>query len=150
MNPSSRSAESSPSRIPEFGSRREQRDRLLGLVYQMDLTDTTAAEVIDAQGDELEPFVTSRLIGIEHHRSEIDALLDLYAEQWTVSRMPLLDRAAMRLATYELVHCLEVPTAVVVAEAVELVGKYSTAESQRFVNGLLGRVATVSRPKASQ
>lgn len=116
----------------------------------MDLTDTTAAEVIDAQGDELEPFVTSRLIGIEHHRSEIDALLDLYAEQWTVSRMPLLDRAAMRLATYELVHCLEVPTAVVVAEAVELVGKYSTAESQRFVNGLLGRVATVSRPKASQ
>ncbi|MGB2757496.1 MAG: transcription antitermination factor NusB [Acidimicrobiia bacterium] len=150
MNPPTAAPPSQPSRIPEFGSRREQRDRLLGLIYQMDLREVSAAKIIESQGDELEPFVTERLIGIEAHRVEIDALLDEYSQQWTVSRMPLLDRAAMRLATFELAHCPEIPTAVVVSEAVELVRKYSTAESQRFVNGLLGKIAIEARPGAAQ
>ena len=139
MNPTETSS------TPELGSRREQRDRLLGLLYQLDIRETDAATIVAAQGDALEPFVVERLEGVAAHQAEIDAMLDTYAEQWTVARMPAIDRAAMRLAAFELLHCPELPVAIIVAEAVELVRRYSTAESQRFVNGLLAKIAVMSR-----
>ncbi len=148
MEDTSSPHDSTSGRTPDVGTRREQRDRLLGLIYQLDVRECDAETVLMEQGDEVEAFVAERLIGVEQHQLEIDALLDSYAEQWTVSRMPALDRAALRLATYELLYCTDLPVAVVVAEAVELVRKYSTAESQRFVNGLLARIASVARPVA--
>jgi N utilization substance protein B len=60
--------------------------------------------------------------------------------------MPAVDRAVLRLATFELVHRPDVPTGAVISEAVELATHYSTDESGRFVNGMLGAIAADVRP----
>ena len=68
------------------------------------------------------------------------------AQGWSVERMPAVDRAIVRMATYELLRQADVPTAVVVSEAVELAQQFSTDESGRYVNGLLSAIAKQARP----
>jgi N utilization substance protein B len=60
--------------------------------------------------------------------------------------MPVVDRTVLRMATYELLHRPDVPTAAVISEAVELVKRYSTDDSGRFVNGMLSSIAEEVRP----
>jgi N utilization substance protein B len=79
--------------------------------------------------------------GVADHREEIDELIASYAQGWTIDRMPNVDRAVLRIASWELLHNPEVPAAVAIDEAVELVKEYSTEDSARFVNGVLGKVA---------
>lgn len=83
--------------------------------------------------------------GADAHRIEIDELLARFSQRWSVERMPVVDRALLRLAVYELGWRPDVPTAVVIDEAVDLARQYSTEDSPRFVNGLLGAVATELR-----
>ena len=68
-------------------------------------------------------------------------LLQRHVQGWTIDRMAVLDRTLLRMAAYELAHEPSVPVAVVISEAVELAKQYSTEESGRFVNGVLGSVA---------
>ena len=70
----------------------------------------------------------------------------MFSEHWSLDRMPVVDRALLRLGTYELGWCPGVPTAVAITEAVELAKQYSTKDSGRFVNGLLSRIAAELRP----
>lgn len=79
--------------------------------------------------------------GVSDHRDEIDELIMSYAQGWTLDRMPNVDRALLRLASWEILFNDEVPTAVAIDEAVELAKEYSTDDSGRFVNGVLGRIA---------
>lgn len=76
---------------------------------------------------------------------EIDSLLGSISEHWAVSRMPLVDRNILRLATYELLHLSDTPTSVAINEAVELAKVYGGDDSSKFVNGVLGRVAEQHR-----
>ena len=78
---------------------------------------------------------------------EIDDLISGHAIGWTVDRMPVVDRALLRMATFELMARPDVPTGVVISEAVELATQYSTDESGRFVNGMLATIAGVIRPR---
>ena len=88
-----------------------------------------------------DPYAIVLVRGVERHGAELDELLREYSEHWAVERMPALDRAVLRLGCFELTHELDVPTAVVISEAVELAKQYSTENSGRFVNGLLARIA---------
>ena len=72
---------------------------------------------------------------------QIDAIIAKFSEHWSLERMPVVDRALLRIGTYELGWLPEVPTAVAITEAVELAKQYSTKDSGRFVNGLLARIA---------
>ena len=74
-------------------------------------------------------------------RDELDAIIERYAEGWTLSRMPSLDRNILRLALAEIVCFDDIPTSVSIDEAVDLAKEYSTAESGAFVNGILGSFA---------
>ena len=64
------------------------------------------------------------------------------AENWTLERMPIVDRNIIRIATYEIVYCDDIPTGVAINEAVEMAKAFGTDESPKFVNGVLGRIAT--------
>ncbi len=75
------------------------------------------------------------------HREEIDELIASYAQGWTIERMPNVDRAILRIASWEMLHNPEVPAAVAINEAVALAKEYSTDDSSRFVNGVLGKIA---------
>lgn len=74
------------------------------------------------------------------HGKEIDALIDSYADRWSLQRMPLVDRNLLRLGIAELLYLPEVPPGVTVNEYVELAKLFSTEDSGKFVNGILGRV----------
>ena len=129
-------------------SRREARERALGLAYESELRGVSGAEVLAGLPVEPDPYARDIVIGIDEHREEIDALIRKYSEHWSLERMPVLDRALLRIGTFELAWVPDTPTAVVITEAVELAREYSTKDSGRFVNGLLARIAEDVRPEA--
>jgi N utilization substance protein B len=77
--------------------------------------------------------------GVAMHRDELDGLLGSLSKNWRVERMALVDRNVIRLALFELKFCADVPTNVVLNEAIELAKLFGTAEASAFVNGLLDR-----------
>ncbi len=94
--------------------------------------------------------LTGMLIrGVEEMRADIDACIVENARGWVLDRMPALDRAVLRLAIFELMQRGDVPTAVVIDEAVELAKRFSTDDSGRFVNGVLAAVAKQVRANES-
>jgi N utilization substance protein B len=121
--------------------RRAARERALELLYEAEAKDSTAGAVIDALPVAPDAYASMLAVGVDDHRPEIDELVARYAKGWALDRMPAVDRALLRLATYELLHHSEVPVAVVISEAVELASQFSTDDSSRFVNGVLSAIA---------
>ncbi|MEO6809137.1 MAG: transcription antitermination factor NusB [Isosphaeraceae bacterium] len=88
----------------------------------------------------LQDFARALVDGARTHQPEIDALITRVAENWRLDRMAAIDRNILRLGAYEILFCPEVPTKVAINEALELAKRYSTAQSSRFVNGILDRL----------
>jgi transcription antitermination protein NusB len=125
-------------------ARSKARKRAVDVLYESDLRGTDPADTLAdrrALGDPpLHEYTVELVEGVRANRARVDEILAEYAEGWTVARMPDVDRAVLRLAVYELLWREEVPSAVVIDEAVELAKSLSTDESPRFVNGVLARV----------
>lgn len=133
-----------------MGARSKARKRALDALYAADLRAENAAETLDRAieaGEGPTNDYTAQLVrGVVEHRARIDEVLATYAQGWTLARMPAVDRNVLRLGVYEVLWVDDVPDAVAVTEAVDLVRHLSTDESPSFVNGVLG---TVVRDKAS-
>lgn len=84
--------------------------------------------------------------GVLDHLAELDEAIDAASRRWRLERMPVVDRAILRIGLYELRYHPETPTAVVIAEAVNLAKRFSTENSGRFVNGVLAALAKKERP----
>jgi N utilization substance protein B len=96
-------------------------------------------------------FTRSLLDGVQAHIQEIDELIVQTSENWTLERMPLVDRSILRLATYEMLCVEDIPFSVSINEAVELAKRFGGEdESSRFVNGVLGRIAAQLDPDGSR
>lgn len=80
---------------------------------------------------------------VESNIERINEIIDTYSQAWPLERMPAVDRAIVRVGIAELLWRPEVDSGVAVSEAVEIAGVLSTPESGRFINGLLGQVATL-------
>lgn len=126
--------------------RRDARERALGLLYEAEQKGCTGGEVLAGLPVAADDFAAALVRAVDEHRDRIDALLEEFAQGWTLARMPALDRAALRMGTAELLTRPDVPTPVVLNEVVDLAKRFSTDDSGRFVNGLLARVATEVRP----
>jgi transcription antitermination protein NusB len=85
-------------------------------------------------------FTEALTAGVKEHQTALDAMISKVAENWRLDRMAAIDRNILRLGAYEMLHCPEVPAKVAINEALELAKRYSTAQSSRFVNGILDRV----------
>jgi N utilization substance protein B len=130
------------------GSERSQaRERALTLLYEAEAKDVPVAVVLTTLPLEPLPFATELTDGVEANRAEIDGLLSRYSTGWSLERMPVIDRSVLRIGVFELVYRPDVPTAVVLSEAVDLATRFSTEDSGRFVNGLLARIAKEVRPE---
>ena len=112
----------------------EPRERAFSALYRADQLKVGTTEGLSGRAERL-------AAGTLRHLREIDELIDGAAEHWTVGRMPAVDRALLRLATYELVHERDTPTAVILSETVRIAKEYSTQNSGRFVNGVLATIA---------
>ena len=125
--------------------RHEARERALGLLYEAESRQIDAEELLASLPLEPAPYAVAALRGIDASRAEIDALVERHSDGWAVSRMPMIDRAILRLSTWELIKRADVPVAVVIDEAVELAKEYSTERSPSFINGVLDAVAREAR-----
>ena len=124
-----------------IGSRREARERAFGLLYEAETKDVAPSVVVQALPLPPEEFTLELVRGVESHQDELDTVIRRFAREWKLERMPALDRALLRLGTFELLHRHDVPTGAVISEAVELAKRFSTEDSGRFVNGMLSAVA---------
>ena len=104
-------------------------------------------QVLGSQVLAAEPYTDDLVRGVAERREELDALIGELARGWTLQRMPRLDVVVMRVACYELAHRNDVPRGVVLAEAVDLAGRYGTDDSAKFVNGVLSAAANRLRPE---
>jgi N utilization substance protein B len=129
-----------------MGKRRSGRQLALRTLFQIDVGGISPEEAISLSfstgetAPEVLAFSRQLVEGVVAHRADIDRLIEQYARGWTLERMANVDRNVLRLAVFELLHLPDVPPSVAVDEAVELAKKYSTAESGRFVNGILGNL----------
>ena len=124
-------------------SRSKARSRALTVLYESEVRglalDGTLQQRLDDQDPPVADYTVELVRGVVDHQEQIDALLGRYSQEWTLGRMPAVDRNALRLALFEMGHT-EVPAEVAIDEAVDLVTELSTDESPAFVNGVLGAI----------
>ncbi len=125
----------SDEQIGGIGSRREARERDVELAYEAEVRGMSASEIVESQVTEVDEFVVQMLTLAEENRAQADVLIEERSEGWSLSRMATMDKVVMRLAIGELL-ATDIPVGVALNEAISLVGRYSTAESGRFVNGV--------------
>jgi len=125
-------------------SRREARRLALDILFQADVTHHAGPAVLaewEASGRDIHEYARELVEGVNGNLAELDLLVGSHAEGWRVERMPSLDRTILRIATYELTFA-DVPVGVAIDEAVRAAKELSTEDSGRFVNGVLGTIAS--------
>jgi transcription antitermination protein NusB len=127
-------------------SRAKARRRALDVLFESEQRglslDGTLEDRLDPGSDRppLSDYAVALVRGVTEHRERLDSLLTRYAEGWSLERMPAVDRNVLRIGAYELLYVDDVPDAVAVNEALNLVRELSTDESPSFVNGVLGAI----------
>ena len=133
-----------------MSARTKARKRALDILFQADVRGDTPATVLAAEAKRAanEPareaswlYAREIVDGVIDNQDAIDEQITTFAKDWTLARMPAVDRAVLRIGVWEIHYNDEVPTAVAIDEAVELVKEFSTDESGPFVHGVLARIA---------
>jgi len=91
--------------------------------------------------DEVVEYAMRLVVNVMDEKAELDRRIRERLENWVLERVSVVDRTILRIALSELLHCPEVPTNVIINEAIEVARKFSTADAGRFVNGLLDSLA---------
>ena len=135
-------------------SRTLARELALKLLYVSDLSkpeqvDTQMQDVLEVEQPDsaVTRLATELAAQVRENREELDQVIEGVAVNWQVSRMPVIDRAILRMGSYELLYMHEVPPRVTINEAVELAKKYSTEKSGAFVNGVLDKIYQTRCPE---
>lgn len=133
-----------------MSARTKARKRALDALFASDVTgsnpltllEETRNEVGDRQNqDAIFDYAEMLVTGYLQNADSIDTQLRMLADNWSLERMPNVDRAVLRLASWEILYNEEVPNEVAISEAVALAGGYSTEDSSKFVNGVLARLS---------
>ena len=133
-----------------MSARTKARKRALDILFQSDVRGEELPVILAAEAKRAanEPARESSWLyardivdGIIDHGDEIDEQIVTFAKDWSLARMPAVDRALLRIGTWEVLFNDEVPAAVAIDEAVELAKEFSTEESGSFVHGVLGRIS---------
>jgi N utilization substance protein B len=135
-----------------MAARSKARKRAVDVLYEADVRSGDPLALLrERLADETPPVPehTVRLVeGVAEHSARIDALIDAHASNWSIDRLPDVDRAILRMAVFELLWADDVPDAVVIDEAVELAKALSTDDSPAYINGVLGAILAAEVPTA--
>jgi len=129
-----------------MGKRRKAREIALTVLYELEFQSGDAARVLEEfwkdhpNVPEIKEFADSLVRGTVEHGPEIDALIAANATHWSLTRIALVERNILRLATYELLYRHDIPEKVAINEAIELAKLYGSEESGAFVNGVLDQI----------
>jgi N utilization substance protein B len=135
-----------------MAARTKARKRAVDVLYEADVRGGDRLAVLRDRIETANPPVpehTIRLVeGVAEHAARIDALIGAHASNWSLDRLPDVDRAILRMAVFELLWADDVPDLVVIDEAVELAKALSTDDSPAYVNGVLGAILAAEVPTA--
>jgi N utilization substance protein B len=139
-------------------TRNTAREIAVHLSYEMNFTDQSIDNLLDqrltaesfaslagedelyqeAPGTKQADYIRRLVRGVSEHAAELDSYISKYAVGWNFSRIPLVASAIMRVAMYEILYMPDIPNGASINEAVEIAKKYETAETVKFINGILG------------
>ncbi len=132
-----------------MGTRRRAREIALQVLYQLDTSRGKPKEVLELFWENFKPSSQARefcqrlVEGVSQNLGEVDRLIEDHSENWTLKRMAVVDRNILRLATFELLHCPDIPFKAILNEAVELAKKYGADDSSAFINGILDKIHSI-------
>ena len=127
-----------------MSKRRNARELTLKVLFQVEVGKLPPDEALETSFEQVRPadedrdYVDELVRGIVREEAELDEIISELAEGWRLDRLAKVDKNVLRVALYELRHHREIPVNVVINDAVEIAKKYSTDDSGRFVNGILG------------
>ncbi len=133
-------------------SRRKAREIALKVLFQVDVGKADPEEALrmtlagESLSEEAAGFCSDLVRGTVRNQRDIDTQIGDLAQEWTLVRMPALDRNLLRLSIYEMEYFPETPAGIIINEAVELAKMYSTSESGKFINGILGNLIRKLEP----
>ncbi len=137
-----------------MSSRTKARKRAVDALYAAELRDVMATDLLEVtrdqvadrqNQDEIFEFATQLVTGVLANQIEIDEILAGVAQNWTLDRMPALDKAILRVGIYEIAYS-DTPSEVAISEAVDLAQELSTEDSPAFINGVLATVSATRKP----
>jgi transcription antitermination protein NusB len=129
-----------------MGARRKAREMAMQALFFMDeRRDFSEAMFVRfcanfAPKSEVRPYFQRLVQGVLRHRTDLDALIERFSENWSLNRMSGVDRNLMRIAVFELVCCRDIPAKVSINEAVDIGKKFGTEESGAFINGIVDSI----------
>ena len=132
-----------------MGVRRRAREIALQVLYQLEVGQGDTRSVLDLYWENFRPSPKARefcqrlIEGIRRSQDQIDPLIEENSENWTLRRMAVVDRNILRLATFELLHCPDIPFKVTLNEAIELAKKFGADDSGAFINGILDKIHSI-------
>ncbi|MFI6430668.1 transcription antitermination factor NusB [Rhodococcus oryzae] len=137
----------------KLGARHKARKRAVDFLFEAEARDldpvdlaterTELARTDDAVAP-VSPYTVTLVTGVAENLDRLDRVITDHLQDWTLERLPAVDRAILRIAVWELFHATDVPPVVAVDEAVELAKELSTDDSPGFINGVLGQVVLVA------
>ncbi|MBD8026109.1 transcription antitermination factor NusB [Ureibacillus sp. Re31] len=121
--------------------RHDAREKAVQVLFQLDNTDLTLQEAIGhvLNEEESDAFFDQLVHGVTENQKEIDEKLSQNLENWSLGRLPKIERTVLRLAVYELQFMQDTPSRVVLNEAIELCKTFGDEKSSKFVNGVLSK-----------
>ncbi len=105
-------------------------------------------QVAEARADaEVADFARTLVTGVLDHRTEIDRELADASSNWTPDQMAKVERTLLRIAIYEILFLPGVPLKAAINESIELAKTFGGPDSSKFVNGILGKIASRAQMK---
>jgi transcription antitermination protein NusB len=129
------------------GTRRKGRELALQALYQIEITGDPSVSAVDLflrhfEGNARAKEFARRLVsGVVSQHAEIDRMIEACTDNWKLARLAKVDLVILRVATYEMVHCPDIPSAVSLDEAIEIAKRFGNEESAKFINGVLDQIA---------
>lgn len=136
-----------------MGTRRLSREKALQALFYMDMNSESVEDPIGlfcsvfTQEKEASDFFHLLVDGVGEHRETIDAVIERFSSNWKISRMTCVDRNVLRIATFELLYCADIPPKVSINEAIDVAKRFGTEESGAFINGILDSIRIAMQNK---
>jgi N utilization substance protein B len=143
----SENEQESPAGHSGRGTRRKGRELALQALYQIEITNDPSVAAVELflrhfEGTPKAKEFARRLVsGVVSQRPAIDRAIEKSTENWKLARLAKVDLVILRMATYELTFCPDIPTTVSLDEAIEIAKRFGSAESAAFINGVLDQIA---------
>ncbi|MDQ1180309.1 transcription antitermination factor NusB [Rhodococcus sp. SORGH_AS_0301] len=137
----------------KLGARHKARKRAVDFLFEAEARDLDPVVLATERGElsaheetvaPVNAYTTTLVTGVAENLDRVDSVIGDHLHQWTLDRLPAVDRAILRVAVWELLNAVDVPPVVAVDEAVELAKQLSTDDSPSFVNGVLGQIVLVA------